>query len=77
MQSRMRWTAQRCHAAPWKTSSSARKSPGRASETASRTPAAPRERMASRKASHESYDSVSTTSTPRTRLQPPTSQPTR
>ena len=54
MQSRMRWTAQRCHAAPWKTSPSARTSPGWASETTSRTPAAPRERIARRKASHES-----------------------
>ena len=36
MQSRMRWTAQRRHAAPWKTSPSAWTSPGWASETTSR-----------------------------------------
>ena len=75
MQSRMRWTAQRCHAAPWKTSAAAATRPACASETTSSTPETPRSRIFLRNASHESHDSVSTASTPRTRLQPPASQP--
>ena len=41
-QSRMRWTAHLCQAAPWKVSSTARMRPSWASEVASLTPRAPR-----------------------------------
>ena len=54
MQSRMRCTTQRCQAAPWKTSPSARTRPGWASETTSLTPRTPLDLTALRKASHES-----------------------
>lgn len=56
-------------------SPSVRTRPGWASETTSSTPPTPRLRILLRKASHVSYDSVSTTSTPRTRLQPSATQP--
>ena len=75
MQSRIRCTAHLCQAAPWKTSPNARTRPECASETASSTPETPRARTLLRNAGHESYDSVSTTPTPRTRHQPPASQP--
>ena len=52
---------------PWKTSDAAATRPPCASETTSCTPETPRSRIFLRNASHESYDSVSTTSTPRTR----------
>ena len=75
MRSRIRWTAQRWHAAPWKTSPRARTRPGRASETTSSAPETPRPRAFLGKASREPCDSVSTASTPRARLRPPASRP--
>lgn len=44
-------------------------------EVTSCTPWTPRPLMRRRKPSHESYDSVSTTDSPSTRRQPPSSQP--
>ena len=53
-QSRIRWTTQRCQAAPWKVSDIARLSPSWASEVTSATPRTPRALTPRRKASQES-----------------------
>ena len=74
-QSRVRCTAQRCHAAPWNTSAIALLSPSWASEATSATPSTPRALMVLRDASQGSWDSVSTTESPRARRQPRPSQP--
>ena len=65
---------QRCHAAPWKTSTIAATRPLWASETTSGTPETPRPQICRRKPSHKSWDSVSTADRHSTRRQPP-SQP--
>ena len=54
MQSRIRCTAQRCQAAPWKTSPTALTRPPWASDTTSSVPVAPRSRSFRRKPSHDS-----------------------
>ena len=64
-----------CQAEPWNTSSIALLSPSWASEVTSSTPVTPRALTFLRNASHESWDSVSTTATPSTRRQPSSSQP--
>ena len=53
-QSRMRCTTQRCHADPWKTSSTALLRPSCASEVTSWTPVTPRALILLRKPTQES-----------------------
>ena len=75
IQSRIRCTAHRCQAVSQKTSSIALTSPLWVSDATSSVPEAQRSRCACKKPGHESYDSVSATDTPGTRLQPDSSQP--